>query len=100
MDFTKYGARSSSAEHQFDEAKVLIFTDGPSLPRADATLRLIRHGPERKAGRSDGYIQKLAEVSAIGKLFDADYYKHEYPDIDLTRFKPLSHFLEVGWYEG
>src|SRR5258708_996043 len=98
--FMRSHARTGLKRRAVDEAKVLIFKDVPSsrsreVPRG----RPLRDG-EAETESANGYFRKLAEASAIASRFDADYYRHEYPDIDFERFAPIEHFLEIGWFEG
>ncbi len=34
------------------------------------------------------------------RLFDSQWYVHQYPDVDPSRIDPLSHYLDAGWREG
>lgn len=78
------------------DATVLVFRDQPASRPIETVPRSIARAPRH----SNGYLQKVAEVSSIARRFDLEYYKHEYPDIDFSKVEPMAHFLEIGWYEG
>lgn len=67
---------------------------------SEAELREGRVSARSKGQGANRYFQKLAEASAVASRFDANYYRHEYPDINFAHIEPIGHFLEIGWYEG
>jgi hypothetical protein len=94
----KDNARVGSNGRMFDDGRVLIFSDAEGLPSIEAESR-----DGRRNVRSDGangYFGNLAKASVVADRFDAEYYEHEYPDVDFACIEPIKHFLEIGWYEG
>ena len=105
-------ARSNSVRSGLDvereHVRVLLFKDTDSERRlsdgaSHGAIKQVRDGlPNARNDHRPSQVRigVAPELAEVAKHFDADYYAHEYPDIDARRTSLMDHFCRVGWREG
>lgn len=67
--------------------------------RARGLARRLRRLTPRELQERGKALAMRRKVAQSG-LFDADWYRQQYPDIAASRADPLTHFMLTGWREG
>ena len=105
VDLAKHYALSGWREHrnpsaEFSTRRYLEANPDVAAAGTNPLLHYIDRG--QVEGRQIYPVEEEAQIEAIraSGLFDADYYRATYPDIQPPLQDPIRHYCERGWREG
>jgi glycosyltransferase involved in cell wall biosynthesis/FMN phosphatase YigB (HAD superfamily) len=84
--------------------KKLVFRSTSSQNSIGVMKKVVQHSRFTKAGKLRRAVRRELEdaIRTIGenRIFDADWYLSQYPDVERDGADPLRHYCTFGWREG